>query len=74
MFSLFFLDLAFREVILNLLLQHGQRFKEFRFTSMKIPQMEHGLWPDANLNPSRDFFAANLSQIPLHLTNNHLFL
>jgi hypothetical protein len=72
MFSLFFLDLAFLEIILNLLLQHGQRCKGYEFTSMKTPHTEHGLCPATNLNPPDGLFAANLLQIPLHLKNYHL--
>jgi hypothetical protein len=71
MFSLFFLDLAFLELILNLLLQHGQRCKGYEFTSMKTPHIEHGLCPATNLNPPDGLFAANLLQIPLHLKNYH---
>ena len=58
--NLFFLDLAFLEVNLNLLLQHGQRASPFCSESTNMPQTEHGLCPTAKRNLPDGFFAAYL--------------
>src|SRR5579885_226895 len=58
--NLFFLDLAFLEVNLNLLLQHGHRTSSFCNESINIPQTEHGLCPIAKRNLPDGFFAAYL--------------
>ena len=57
--NLFFRDLVFLEFSRSLLLQHGHRIPEDN-ESTKIPHIEHGLCPTANLYPPSGFFAANL--------------
>jgi len=58
--NLFFLDLAFLEFNLSLLLQHGQRCTGNKLMSTNIPQIEHGLCPATNLYPPVGRFAAYL--------------